>query len=106
MNYTIFVSKNQPFCPDLRCNKNILYAIIKADYNSRRISKKPAYDTIKNLIKNKWHTETESVTNSNGKASFKGFYGEYDLEITLDGKTISKTINLSKNGIKEFTMEV
>lgn len=70
------------------------------------MSKKPAYEAIKNLIKNKWHTETKAVTNADGKASFKGFYGEYDLEITINGKTVNKTINLAKKGTREFTIEV
>jgi len=67
---------------------------------------KPAYYTINNLIKKKWHTETELATNSVGKAKFKGFYGEYDVEIIIDGKVINKTINLMCKGKKEFSIEV
>lgn len=67
---------------------------------------KPAYYAIKNLIENKWRTETEVVTNKNGKATFKGFYGEYDAEITANGKVITKTINLTKKGKNDFLVEV
>lgn len=67
---------------------------------------KPAYYAIKNLIENKWHTEVEAVSNVNGKAMFKGFYGKYDVEIEVDGKVVNKEINLSAKGNKEFAIEM
>lgn len=67
---------------------------------------KPAYYTIKNLIEKKWHTEADVVTNNNGKATFKGFYGEYEAEITVAGKIVTKKINLTKKGKNEFVLEV
>ena len=70
------------------------------------LSPKPAYHTIKNLIQNKWHTEKSLVTSCDGEASFRGFYGEYDVEIEVDGKIINKKINLSKKGKKQFLIEV
>ncbi len=67
---------------------------------------KPAYYAIKNLIEKKWHTETEVVSDDNGKATFKGFYGEYDAEITIGGKVISKKIKLTSKGKNVFDIEV
>jgi len=67
---------------------------------------KPAYYTIKNLIEKKWHTEAYVVTSNNGKATFKGFYGEYEAEITVGGKIVSKKINLTKKGENNFILEV
>ena len=67
---------------------------------------KPAYYAIKNLIEKKWHTETDVVTNKDGKASFKGFFGKYDVEITVGDKVITKEINLMKKGKREFKLEV
>lgn len=67
---------------------------------------KPAYYTIKNLIQKKWHTEREVATNSDGKAKFKGFYGEYDVEITVGEKVINKKINLTAKGKKEFNFNI
>lgn len=63
---------------------------------------KPAYYAIKNLIEKKWHTEAELVTDRNGTAGFKGFYGKYDVEIEIDGKTVVKEINLMNKGKNEF----
>lgn len=59
------------------------------------LSPKPAYYTIKNLIQKVWHTEADIVTNNNGSCSFKGFYGKYELELELNGKTVKKTVLLS-----------
>lgn len=59
------------------------------------LSPKPAYYAIKNLIQNVWHTEEDVVTDENGICSFRGFYGEYELEFEVNGKTMKKTVILS-----------
>ena len=59
------------------------------------LSPKPAYYKIKELLQEKWHTETEIVADENGIAEFRGFFGEYDLEITANGKNVTKKICLS-----------
>lgn len=59
------------------------------------LSPKPAYYTIKNLIRNVWHTEESFVTGENGNCSFRGFYGEYELEFDVNGDKIKKTVSLS-----------
>lgn len=65
-------------------------------------TKKPAYNMLENLIKKEWHTEAELTCDADGKASFKGFYGEYELELTSGGKTVTKTINFGKDKIGDF----
>ena len=50
---------------------------------------KPAYYTIKNLIEKKWHTEETIITDESGTAGFRGFYGMYELELTVDKKVIN-----------------
>ena len=59
------------------------------------LSPKPAYFKIKELIQKRWHTETEVVSDENGGFSFRGFYGKYDLEFTVDGKSVTKEFTLS-----------
>lgn len=59
------------------------------------LSPKPAYYAIKNLIQNVWQTEEDAVTDENGICSFRGFYGEYELEFEVNGKTMKKTVLLS-----------
>ena len=87
---------------DMTLGENYYYGgLIRFD-----MTPKPAYYTIKNLIKNKWHTETDIISDADGKASFKGFYGEYEAEIIFNGKTFNKTINLMSKGKNEFCIEV
>ncbi len=70
------------------------------------MSPKPAFNKIRELIKERWHTELNTVTNDNGIAAFRGFYGEYDVKITSHGKTVTKTVHLSKNGENNFDIEL
>ena len=67
---------------------------------------KPAYYTIKNLFEKKWHTEAEITSDSDGMASFKGFYGKYDVDLEIDGKKTVKEINLSKKSEKKFEIVI
>ena len=56
---------------------------------------KPAYYKIKELIQKTWHTETKVTTDENGVAIFRGFYGQYDIEVSIGDKTVKSTIDLS-----------
>ena len=70
------------------------------------LSPKPAYYKIKELTQKVWHTEENAVTDKDGNISFRGFYGEYDIEITVGGKTVTKKIELSskKDNITHLTV--
>lgn len=46
------------------------------------MSPKPAYNVLKKLIREDWWTETSLTTDASGTATFRGFYGEYELMIT------------------------
>ncbi len=70
------------------------------------LSPKPAYLKIKELTQKRWHTETELVADECGKVNFRGFYGDYDVEITLNGKTVTKEITLSKKSNSVFVIEI
>lgn len=51
------------------------------------MSEKPAYKMLKQLVNETWHTE-EIVTANGNFAEFYGFYGDYQLIVHADGKTI------------------
>ena len=70
------------------------------------MSPKPAYNVIKRLITEVWHTEEQSVTNELGGVSFRGFYGDYTVEIETDNGIERKTVKLSKNGENSFTLAI
>ncbi|MCM3728416.1 endo-1,4-beta-xylanase [Neobacillus cucumis] len=42
-------------------------------------SPKPSYEVVKKLIKNDWYTNVTCLTDDNGKVSFEGYLGDYDL---------------------------
>ncbi len=56
---------------------------------------KPAYHELKRLIHEEWHTEGELRTDEHGIVLLDGFKGDY--EITLQGKTITYTLNGKSN---------
>ena len=66
---------------------------------------KPAFELLKELIHKTWHTEVELKSESN-EVSFKGFYGEYDLEISTDSGTTTKRIHLNKHMFNNLTITV
>ena len=68
------------------------------------LSPKPAYLKLKELICDRWHTETELTTDENGLADFRGFYGAYEAEIFADGQICRKEICLKKNGENTFDL--
>lgn len=53
------------------------------------LSPKPSYYTIKNLVQNVWHTETEIITDENGCANFRGFYGDYEITFGSENRSVS-----------------
>ncbi len=59
------------------------------------LSPKPAFRTLQNLIQKVWHTKESLSTDENGICAFRGFYGNYELEIDVNGKTLTKVVSLS-----------
>ena len=70
------------------------------------LSPKPAYNKIHELINKRWHTEEKLLSDENGYVNFKGFYGKYNLKISVNGKTITKEINLSKKSDNHFDITI
>lgn len=67
-------------------------------------SKKPAYQILDELINNQWMTDVKLSGSSQYK--FKGFYGNYDLNIKYKGEEIKKEIHLSDTSLNEFKIEI
>ena len=69
------------------------------------MSEKPAYKTLKKLINEDWHTE-ETVKANGNTAKFRGFYGDYELIVHADGKTIPVDFKLSKEATNRITIQL
>lgn len=83
---------------DMTAGENIYHAgLVRFD-----MTPKPAFHVLKKLFSETWHTETECLTDAEGKAHFKGFYGDYTVEAVLDGQASRHTIQLSKRGWNRF----
>lgn len=54
------------------------------------MTKKPAYEVLDNLINHKWKTNIDDTVNTDEYA-FRGFYGEYEIEVT------------TADGVKKYT---
>ena len=65
---------------------------------------KPAYNLVKKLFHETWHTQAQIFSDEDGNASFKGFYGDYDAVATLpDGSTESQALHLAKSSHNRFS---
>jgi len=87
---------------DMTCGENYYYGgLIRFDFTP-----KPAYKVIQDLFKKEWRTNLKTHTDSSGKLSFKGFYGEYELTITAGGRKVSRNIHLNKEMNRHFRIEL
>ena len=87
---------------DMTIGENVYYGgLLRYD-----MTPKPAYFAIRNLFEKVWHTETAVQTDGDGKLCFRGFYGDYELEMTHNGQTVTKEISLTKKGENSFKIVV
>ena len=68
------------------------------------LTPKPAYETIRKLIKDEWHTELEAACGATFET--KGFYGNYDVEVIANGKTVKTEIHIEKDAKNKFTITI
>ena len=77
---------------DMTCGENIFYGgLVRFDF-----SEKPAYQTLKKLIREEWMTKAQLVTGDCGNAVLHGFGGEYDVTVSWNGKTVRKKLILKE----------
>jgi endo-1,4-beta-xylanase len=57
---------------------------------------KPAYEQLHELVKSKWWTKVATETDSNGQATLQGFYGQYGVDATLDGRRLTGEFSMAK----------
>lgn len=57
---------------------------------------KPAYKVLDRLINHEWKTDIEAEI-SGGMYNFRGFYGEYEIELVSEKGNVKHTVNLDKD---------
>jgi len=58
---------------------------------------KPAGKVYEDLVYNKWWTRNaKATTNDDGNAVINGFYGDYDVTVEANGKTVTKMVSFHK----------
>ena len=65
---------------------------------------KPAFEVLKHLIKEEWHTETVLNYEKGAINSFHGYYGQYDAEIDTGNGVFHRRIDLSRNARNQFQL--
>ena len=84
---------------DMTAGENYYYGgLVRYDFTP-----KPAYNLVKRLFHEVWHTETNATSDADGNASFKGFYGDYEAVATLpDGTSKRQALHLAKTSHNRF----
>lgn len=70
------------------------------DFSMKR---KPAYGAIRRLVHDEWTTDERLTTDEAGRVKFKGFFGEYDIEI--DGKVYGARFTKSTGNEIKVTLK-
>ncbi|MBE6726467.1 MAG: hypothetical protein E7576_14950 [Ruminococcaceae bacterium] len=86
---------------DMTAGENVYYGgLLRFD-----LSEKPAFRRLKKLIREDWHTTAE-VKVSNGKASFRGFCGDYEIRVRSGETEFVTKFTLSKRGNNTLTVHL
>ncbi len=87
---------------DMKKGENVYYGgLMNFD-----LSKKKAFNTLKNLFGKKWRTKAECTTDIDGKAHFRGFFGDYEVTVTANGKTKTLVLPLSEQRKNSVTVKL
>jgi endo-1,4-beta-xylanase len=64
-----------------------------AGFLRKDMSPKPVYHALKSLIRDKWWTRLDASV-QDGTAGFRGFFGDYRVRATIDGRKVSGRFRL------------
>ena len=67
-------------------------------------NEKPGLTIWQDLIYNKWWTSESGSTSQDGSFATRGFYGDYDITVTADGKTKTVSVPCHKNNDNTITI--
>lgn len=64
------------------------------------MSPKPAYEALLELVKGQWWTRTEAKAQAQGRATFDGFFGDYEIAADVGGRRLTARFTHAKAGEK------
>ena len=67
--------------------------------------RKKSYYALEYLIKKEWNTSFNDTVNADGKLTFRGFYGKYDVTVKYNDTVINKSCNFDNNS-KTFKITI
>lgn len=70
------------------------------------LAPKKAYYALKDLVTKEWWTQTNGLTDKAGEFKTSAFYGEYEINITVGDKSISRSFNHLKGNAGESAMTI
>ena len=70
------------------------------------MSPKPVYDRLLDLIKGKWWTRLDLKTDTQGQARFRGFLGQYQVTVTVDGNRTTRPMTVNRDGSNQLVISV
>lgn len=70
------------------------------------MSEKPAFKTLKHLIRDEWMTDTEIRTDENGFATLRGFHGDYELTVRTAERESTSAFQLKSVGSSDMTISI
>ncbi|GLJ55055.1 hypothetical protein SUGI_1181700 [Cryptomeria japonica] len=80
------------------------YRMCLTDYNMRNL---PAGETVDRLLFQDWMTSVRGETDKNGSINFQGFFGDYDLSVSLNGKTATQAMSVYQgDGIQHLYIQI
>ena len=86
---------------DMTKGENIYYgAMLRFD-----MTEKPVYRALYDLINKQWHT-SEKIVSHGGAATFRGFYGDYDIKVYADGKVVPAKVSLRETGENKIRIKI
>lgn len=69
----------------------------------RDLSPKPAYTMLRKLFQETWTTDTSVETDADGRATFRGFYGDYEATVTMpDGSVKTEVFRFDADTYRHF----
>lgn len=66
-------------------------------------SEKPAYRCLRKLVREEWHTDECGIAGADGFA-FRGFFGDYEAEISVNGCSHTLPFTIKKGENNQFTL--